>query len=158
MAIASPHTTLPAEQKLIASLVELMKQEQHLLVNADADGLAALMPQKTQYVQQLAALSAERHRALAGAGFAASESGMEPWLSASGTPVARGQWESLLASTAEAKELNRVNGMLINKQMAHTQTVLNALRAPAAGGADGGVYGPGGQTVATGPSRRFVVG
>lgn len=157
MAIATPNTTLPAEQQLITSLVELMKQEQQLLVNADADGLAALMPQKTQYVQQVAALSAERHRALAGAGFAASESGMEPWLAASGTPAARAQWESLLALTAQAKELNRVNGMLINKQMAQNHALLNALRTPAAGG-DAGVYGPGGTTVAGGPSKRYVIG
>ena len=47
--------------------------------------------------------------------------------------------------------------MLINKQMTHTQAVLNAMRTPA-GGLDGGVYGPSGQTAAGGPSRRFVVG
>ncbi len=157
MTIAHPNTTLPAEQALIATLVALMKQEQQLLVDADADGLAALMPQKNQHVHQLAALSAERHRALANAGFRAGENGMEPWLASSGTPDARVQWEKLLALTAEAKELNRVNGMLINKQMAHNQAVLNALRTPA-GAADAGVYGPGGTTVAGGPSRRFVVG
>jgi hypothetical protein len=28
----------------------------------------------------------------------------------------------------EAKELNRVNGMLVNKQLAHNQGMLNALR------------------------------
>jgi flagella synthesis protein FlgN len=157
MAIATPGTTLTAEQQLVGSLVELMKREQQTLVNADADGLAALMPQKTQLVQQLGALSAERHKALGAAGFAAAESGMEPWLGASGAPDAREQWERLLQLSAQAKELNRVNGMLINKQMAHNQVVLNALRAPA-GGADPGVYGPGGQTVAGGPSKRYVVG
>jgi flagella synthesis protein FlgN len=157
MAIATPGTTLAAEQQLIGSLVELMKQEQQTLVNGNADGLAALMPQKTELVQQLAALSAARHQALGAAGFAAAEGGMEPWLGASGAPDARAQWEQLLALTAEAKELNRVNGMLINKQMAHNQIVLNALRTPA-GGAEPGVYGPGGQPVASGPSRRYVIG
>jgi flagella synthesis protein FlgN len=154
MAIAHPNSTLAAEQQLIASLVELMKQEQELLVHPDADGLAALMPQKTQMVQQLAGLSAERHKALGAAGFAASEHGMEPWLSANGAPTARAQWEQLLALTAQAKELNRVNGMLINKQLAHNRTALNALR----GAADAGVYGPGGETVAGATSRRYAVG
>jgi flagella synthesis protein FlgN len=156
MAIATPNSTLAAEQQLVAALVDMMKQEQQLLVSADADGLAALMPQKTKSVQQLAALSVERHRALGAAGFAASESGMEPWLAASGAPDARAQWEQLLDLTAQAKELNRVNGMLINKQLANTQTVLGALRPASAGAA--AVYGPGGQALASGPSKRYVVG
>jgi flagella synthesis protein FlgN len=156
MAVATPNSTLSAERQLVATLVDLMKQEQQLLVNADVDGLAALMPQKTKSVQQLAALSVERHRALGAAGFAASESGMEPWLAANGAPDARAQWDRLLALTAEAKELNRVNGMLINKQLAHTQTVLGALRPAAAG--DAAVYGANGQTMGAGPSKRFVVG
>jgi flagella synthesis protein FlgN len=46
--------------------------------------------------------------------------------------------------------------MLVNKQMAHTQGMLNALRPAGNGGA--GVYGPGGQAMPSGPSRRFVVG
>ena len=47
--------------------------------------------------------------------------------------------------------------MLINKQMTHTQVVLNAMRTPA-GSTDAGFYGPSGQTTVSGPSRRFVVG
>jgi flagella synthesis protein FlgN len=80
---------------------------------------------------------------------------MEPWLAVGGSDELRAQWNHLLDMTREAKELNRVNGMLVNKQLAHTQGMLNALR-PAAAGA--GVYGPAGQAVPTGPSRRFVVG
>jgi flagella synthesis protein FlgN len=157
MALAPPNQTLAAEHELIASLVELMKQEQQVLVAADADALAALMPPKSQLVQQLAALAAQRHAALGAAGYAASEHGMEPWLTDNGAPDARAQWEHLLELTAQAKELNRVNGMLINKHMAHNQTVLQALRTPV-GGAAAEVYGPGGQTLGGGPSKRFVVG
>jgi flagella synthesis protein FlgN len=157
MAIASPHTTLADEQQQIAALVELMKQEQQLLIDADADGLAALTPQKAQLVQQMAALAAARHRALGVAGFAASESGMEPWLAVSGDATVRERWDRLLELTREAKELNRVNGMLINKQMAHTQNVLNALR-PASASGEAGVYGASGQTMTGGASRRFVIG
>lgn len=157
MAIASPHTTLADEQQHIAALVELMKQEQQLLIDADADGLAQLTPHKAQLVQQVAALSAVRHRALGVAGFAAGESGMEPWLAVSGDAAVRARWDGLLELTREAKELNRVNGMLINKQMAHTQNVLSALR-PASPSADAGVYGASGQTMTGGASRRFVIG
>jgi flagella synthesis protein FlgN len=157
MAIASPNKTLADEQQQIAALVELMKREQQLLIDADADGLAEITPQKAQLVQQMAKLATERHRALGAAGFAAAESGMEPWLAVSADAEVRAKWDRLLALTREAKELNRVNGMLINKQMAHTQNVLNAMRPPSAS-ADAGVYGASGQTMTGGPSRRFVIG
>jgi flagella synthesis protein FlgN len=156
MTIASPGATLRDEQQLIQAMVALMKTEQQLLVKADADGLDKVVPEKLQLAQQAAALARLRHRALAAAGFPAAETGMEPWLAVGGSDDARALWDRLLELTREAKELNRVNGMLINKQLAHTQGSLNALRGPAAGAA--GVYGKSGQTVATGPSRRFVAG
>jgi len=155
MAIASPGATLRDEQQLIGSIVELMKSEQQFLVSADADGLATITPKKLQLAQKAAELSRLRHRALGAAGFSATENGMEPWLAVGGSDELRAQWNSLLDLTREAKELNRVNGMLVNKQLAHTQGMLNELR-PAAAGA--GVYGPGGQALGSGPSRRFVVG
>ncbi|MGX4640623.1 flagella synthesis protein FlgN [Massilia sp. SYSU DXS3249] len=155
--MTSPSTTLSLEYQHIDALVELMKQEQQFLVAADADGLAQLTSRKATLVQELAQLSRERHAALGKAGFAASEAGMEPWLVTQGDDAARSAWTQLLAQTAEAKELNRVNGLLINRQMAHNQTVLNALRTPTAG-AESTLYGAKGQTFGTGPSRRFVTG
>jgi flagella synthesis protein FlgN len=132
-----------------------MKTEQQFLVSADADGLSTISPKKLQLAQKAAELSRLRHKALGAAGFPALEAGMEPWLAVGGNDELRAQWNRLLELSREAKELNRVNGMLVNKQLAHTQGMLNALR-PAAAGA--GVYGPGGQAMPTGPSRRFVVG
>jgi flagella synthesis protein FlgN len=156
MAIASPGATLRDEQQLIGSIVELMKTEQQLLISADADGLAGLTPKKLQLAQQAAGLSRMRHKALAAAGFPASEAGMEPWLAVGGNDDTRAQWDRLLDLTRDAKELNRVNGMLVNKQLAHTQGTLNALRGAEGGAA--GVYGRSGQTLGAGPSRRYVVG
>ncbi|MGJ9418191.1 flagella synthesis protein FlgN [Massilia sp. CMS3.1] len=152
-----PHATLPLEHERIDALVALMKQEQQLLVAADAIRLEEITPRKVALVQELAQLSRERHAALAGAGFAASEAGMEPWLVTHGDEAGRSAWAQLLALTAEAKELNRVNGMLINRQMAHNQTVLNALRTPTAA-PESTLYGAKGQTFGSAPSRRFVVG
>jgi flagella synthesis protein FlgN len=153
----SPTTTLRDEQQLIGSLIELMKQEQQFLVSADSEGLARITPQKAELVQQATLLSGQRHQALGAAGFAAREAGMEDWLASSKDAAARALWLELLELTREAKELNRVNGMLVNKQMTNTQVILNAMRTPA-GGADAAVYGPSGQAGAAGPSRRFVVG
>ena len=153
----SPISTVLQEQQHLGSLIELMKQEQQLLVAADADGLAETTPRKNALLQALADLSAQRHAALLAAGCEGSEAGMEPWLAVGGNDEARTQWEALLALAREAKELNRVNGMLINKQLAHNQGVLNALRMPA-GLEAGGVYGASGQALGSGPSKRYVIG
>lgn len=153
----TPSATLAQEQQHVSELIALMKQEQQLLVAADADGLATLTPHKNALLQALADLSAQRHAALLAAGCEAAESGMEPWLAAGGNADARARWEALLALAREAKELNRVNGMLINRQLAHNQGVLNALRMPA-GAEAGGVYGASGQALGGGPSKRYVIG
>ena len=153
----SPISTVSAEQQHVIQLIELMKQEQALLVAADADGLVELTPRKNTLMQELADLSSQRHAALVAAGCEGSEAGMEPWLAVGGNEDARAQWEALLELARQAKELNRVNGMLINKQLAHNQGVLNALRTPA-GAQSTGVYGASGQTLGSGPSKRYVIG
>ncbi len=154
--MTSPLTTLNDELALISSLVELMKQEQRHLVGADIDGLTDLTPHKSQLIQDMAALSAQRHRALGQLGVAADETGMQAWLATAGS-AAQALWQHVLERTAEAKELNRVNGMLIAKQMAHTQTIMQAMRTPAAAAGDS-VYGPNGQTSGLTSTNRFVLG
>jgi flagellar biosynthesis protein FlgN len=156
MAIASPGATLRDEQQVIGSIVELMKTEQQLLIGADADGLSTITPNKLQLAQRAATLSRVRHKALAAAGFPAGEAGMEPWLAVAGNDELRAEWNRLLDLTRAAKELNRVNGMLVNRQLGQAQAALNELRGPAGNAA--GVYGPGGQTMSTGPARRFAIG
>jgi flagella synthesis protein FlgN len=153
----SPASTLASERQLLATLTGLLKEEQRVLVAADADSVAEITPRKTQIVQQLAAQAAIRHRALGAAGFEAAETGMDPWLAAQGSAEVRAEWEQLLDATREAKELNRVNGMLINKQLAYNQQKLAELGVNSPDG-NTVVYGPGGLTIGGGPSRRFVVG
>jgi flagella synthesis protein FlgN len=160
MTIATPSTTLQDEQQLMSYMLTLLKKEQASLVDAHADGVADVTGLKSDVITQLGDLARQRHAALASAGFDAAESGMEPWLNACADAAARAAWDALLDLTRSAKELNRVNGMLVARQLAHNQTVLNAMRTPAGGAsADAaGLYGASGQTAGFGPSRRFVVG
>jgi flagella synthesis protein FlgN len=157
MANSSPATTLRDELTVLSSLAELMKQEQQFLIAADSDGLTALTPQKLALVGQLDRLSGQRHQTVAAARFGAGEAGMQAWLDSCNDPAASELWYELLSLTRAAKELNRVNGMLINKQMTHNKTLINAMRTPALGG-ETSIYGPSGQTTSSGPSRRFVAG
>ncbi|MFP5391816.1 MAG: flagella synthesis protein FlgN [Gammaproteobacteria bacterium] len=150
-------STLRDEFSIMNTLIELMKQEQRLLVSADTDGLTAITPQKSQLINQMAALSSVRHQALEQAGFAPEDASMAAWLARAGDKPAESLWQDLLAATRQAKELNRVNGMLIAKQLNHTQTQIAAMRTPA-GGADAAVYGATGQTSTGQTSRRLAVG
>lgn len=158
MATPSPTTALQTEFDTMTALLELLKQEQQYLVSADNEALEQATPVKTDMVRQMAAASAERHRALSAAGFPATDKGMESWLGSIADDSAAALWASLLDLTREAKEQNRVNGMLIARHLAHNSNLLNAMRQPASGAAAGNVYGPTGQAQLSGPSRRFVVG
>ena len=157
MTTASPAAALSKEQELITAVLDVLRQEQQHLVSADTEALERITPRKAQLVQEMSVLARQRHLALGAAGFAAEESGMQAWLDASGNEAATASWRDLLAKTREAKELNRVNGLLINKRLAHNASLLNAMRNPS-GAADAGVYGPGGQTTPTIGPRRHIVG
>ena len=157
MATASPHNTLQDELSLIDCLIDLMKQEQQFLVAANTDGLETLTPLKTQLVEQLAGQAALRHKSLEAEGFEASEAGMAAWVARGNNPAIGAVWEQVLESMRTAKELNRINGMLINKQMNHNEILIQAMRTPA-GAADTGFYGPSGQATSVNPKRRLVVG
>jgi flagella synthesis protein FlgN len=157
MATANAHTTLQDELKLIDCLIDLMKQEQQFLVAAKTDGLDTLTPLKLQLVEQMGALAAQRHQCLEAAGLAGSEAGMQAWVERTADPVVSASWQQTLVRMREAKELNRVNGMLINKQMMHNQVLIQAMRTPA-DAADTGFYGPSGQATTVSSKRRLVVG
>ena len=152
----APIQKLREEQRLITELLDILKDEQQSLVAADIDKLAALTPRKSEILARMGTLARERHEALGQAGFEAREAGMETWLCAHGTPDDKAMWNDVLAHTREAKELNRLNGMLINKQLSHTQGALQALRPPSPAG---NVYGPSGLTAtSTTVSRGFLAG
>lgn len=142
----------------MTELAELLKQEQQFLVNANTEALQQATPAKTALVTRMAAASAQRQQAQAAAGFPATDASMDQWLEQAGDAEATALWQALLDITREAKELNRVNGMLIARHLASNQNLLKAMRQPADGSGDAGVYGPNGQTQLAAQSRRFIVG
>ncbi|WP_088709647.1 flagella synthesis protein FlgN, partial [Noviherbaspirillum denitrificans] len=126
------------------SLLALLKQEQESLINADVDALPKLTEEKTKIVVRMNELAQIRHKALGSAGFDANETGMQKWVdSAAGSSVAGKSWKELLDLARQAKELNRVNGLLIGQHLGRTQAALNILHGAPQGGA---MYGPNGQS------------
>lgn len=152
----SPAHGLEQEQQAATNLLQLLKQEQAVLVNADVDGLIKLTDEKAKLAAQMTQLAKQRHRALAAAGFEATETGMQAWLgSATATTADHKAWTELLAVMQSAKELNRVNGLLISQHMTRNQSALNVLQGNTQGGP---IYGPDGQATTKIGSRRLVVG
>lgn len=155
MTATTPLTALREEHRIMGLLLDLMRQEQQFLVAADVEQLNGVTESKNALVAQMTRLSAQRHEALAAAGFPAREEGMTGWIAASGDASAKELWDAVLDLTRQAKELNRLNGMLINKHLVHSQGALNAMRPTAP---SGNFYGPSGQTVNNPASRRYVIG
>lgn len=158
MTTVTPLNSLREEAHIMSTLLDVLRQEQQLLVTAEIEGLSAVTTRKTALVTQMTLLSAQRHRSLGKCGFPAEEAGMDAWIAASGEAreESAGLWQALLQHTRVAKELNRVNGMLINKQMGHTQGALQALRPQ--GGSANNFYGPGGISTSLPRSRGFLAG
>lgn len=152
----SPAGSLVEEQKAAGYLLQILKQEQEKLVDASIDGLAALTEEKAKTVARMTELANWRHRALAAAGFEGKESSMQAWLESSPMLIeARKNWTDLLAIAQSAKELNRTNGLLINRHMVRNQNALNVLQGAPQGG---NIYGPNGQTANKAKTRGLVVG
>jgi flagellar biosynthesis protein FlgN len=138
------------------ALLQLLKQEQAHLIDANVDELAKITEEKAKIVARMTELAQNRHRTLAAAGFEASEAGMQKWAkSRTALPAASKSWNELLGIAKEAKELNRINGMLIGQHAARNQIALNILQGNPQGGT---MYGPDGQSTSKSSSRKLVVG
>ncbi|MFC7296951.1 flagella synthesis protein FlgN [Herminiimonas aquatilis] len=153
----NPADSLSAEHQAIRALTQLLQQEQEQLVLGDIAAIAALTEPKAKAAVRMAELAAGRHQALGKAGFEADESGMKAWLETpAASAAAHTSWQELIALAEVGKELNRVNGTLINKQMVRNQNVLNILQHGSVQG--NAVYGPDGQTANKSVKRHIVVG
>ncbi|MEN3293500.1 MAG: flagellar biosynthesis protein FlgN [Burkholderiales bacterium] len=152
----SPAEIFNEEREAVHSLLELLRQEQTHLIDADVDGLAKVTEQKAKTATHMSDLAKRRHHMLSAAGFDATESGMQAWIDSPASSTAdRESWKVLLELAQSAKELNRVNGLLISQHMGRNQSALNVLHGAQGGGS---FYGPNGQSTTKIGSRRLVVG
>lgn len=149
--------TLYEESQAAQELTECLQQEQSQLVAVDVEALQQTTARKNVLVGRMTALAIQRHRALAAAGFPASEAGMLAWLGQTPAPATalKAAWQQLLAQAQQAREINRTNGMLITTHLMRTQAALNVLHQQPQ---RSGVYGPNGQPDFRTGGRTLVVG
>ena len=151
----SPAHDLHEENSAAHMLLDLLKKEQAQLIAADIDALTTLTEEKTRLVARMSELATGRHQALAAAGFAATEAGMQAWLDSLQTSTARQSWKELLELSRAAREINRSNGLLIGKHLARNQGALNVLKGGPQGQA---LYGPNGQSSVRTSVRGLAIG
>jgi flagella synthesis protein FlgN len=155
--IANIAEGLKQESDSTRQLIQLLKREQAELIKADIEGLIILAEEKAKVVAILTELTQRRYNVLASVGFQPMESGMQDWLNnhASHSPISQA-WNELLSLAKTAKDLNRTNGLLINRQLANNKAALNILQGNVA---TSNFYGPNGQSSALNSrTRNLIIG
>ncbi len=135
---------LQSEQEALGVFVNLLQTEQEILVNGDAERLAALAPEKAAQIDLLTTLSEQRKRNFSAQNLTDSADGMLTWLCRNSgfSAAVRKIWRELLARAETARQLNDTNGILIESRLQRNRLKLAVLQSAA--GSDG-VYRPDGQ-------------
>ncbi len=145
---------MTAEVVAVQQFVSLLKLEQTSLSNGNIDNLPEFAEQKSKFSVHLNSLAEQRNTALAAQGFAADRAGIEAWcIKYPEEQNARKAWQKILSLASEARELNRLNGELIQMRLQYISKALEALQS---GKKSLDLYGPDGQS--TPPDSRRVYG
>ena len=147
-----PAISFDADAALVAKLIQDLQHEQTALVSADMDTIEKLVEHRAGLLQALGETANQRYAALAAAGFEANENGMEKWLQLRASQVTDTAWADFQKQLAQARELNRLNGILINKHFQRNQEKLDVLQGKPSGNSTQ-LYGKNGQAHAASNSR-----
>lgn len=135
---------LEAEADAVSRFIELLKLEQAALASGDIDKIVGFTQDKTTLASELTSLSNQRNSTLASLGLEADRAGVEAWFERHPPNVrTRNAWSRILSLASEARELNRVNGGLIQTRLQYNAQALAAMQG-ASRSLD--LYGPDGQT------------
>lgn len=139
--------------RLVDDLLLMLTREQVSLINIDIDAVEQLLDEKAVLLQKISASAQSRYKVLATLGFEASEAGMANWVKKHGDAKLVHAWGEFQKTLQQAKELNLLNGQLINKHFSRNQEFLHELQGRPNGL---GMYGPNGQTTSRSFSRAAI--
>lgn len=144
--------TITAEAEAVQQFVDLLKLEQAALSNGNIDDLPAFAEQKNKLASHLNQFATQRNTSLAAQGFGADRTGVESWCAKyPDDKTGKKAWTKILSLAGEARELNRLNGELIQMRMQYNTKALEALQ----GGRNSlDLYGPDGHST-TASNRRI---
>lgn len=145
-----PDTELAIWKQLVNTLIH----EQVMLRDGNIDTLTELATHKRNLVVALAPHIKTRGRLLLENGFPSTNEGMEAMIGQTGDTQAALVWREIRETERMARDLNQINGRLINLRMGSVEQALNVLSG-AAGGQK--LYSPGGQATYNMPTRAMSV-
>lgn len=147
---SKPSISFDEDSQLVQQLLALLVREQSSLVMIDIDAIETILEEKSVLLQRMNEVATSRYQALADHGYAASEAGMLAWMAQLAKPSINALWDSFQKALSQAKETNRLNGMLINKHFNRNQQLLSHLQGTVNSGS---VYGRDGQAKAQSTTR-----
>ncbi|MDD5612039.1 MAG: flagellar protein FlgN [Gallionella sp.] len=145
-------TALNSELGAVRAFVALLQQEQRLLTENQTEPLLALAEQKSLQPINLNQLAESRISMLEQLLPDLSNEAIDSWLAAN-SAKGYANWQEIRELAKQARQLNRVNGELIQMKMRHNQQTLVTL-TQAVNKAD--LYGPDGQRSFTPGSGRSL--
>ena len=119
---------LAAETKYVAGLLRLLKQENEQLKSHDASALEALVEQKQSLLNQLAESAKIRQALLQEQGLSFTEPNWQRYLKALKQPKLEQTWQSLVPLIKQCREINQINGKLINRAKQNVSQLANILK------------------------------
>lgn len=140
-----------AEAGRIKQFVELLEREKSALTDGRIDELPAIAADKEKLAANLNELARLRNSHLATLGFAPDRQGMDAW--SAQHPEQKdtaSAWNRTLSLAAQAKELNRLNGQLIQLRMQYNSQALEILQRKES---TLDLYGPDGRAAALGDRK-----
>ncbi len=135
------------DARLVNKLLDLLTIEQKALVQGNVDEIEQLIDSKAAVLQEINIVAKNRYAALAERKYDANENGMLAWVVGQSNQAIKDSWDDFQAILAKAKEMNRLNGDLINRHFNRNKQMLNDLRNAVQ--PNNNVYGKNGQPSAT---------
>mgnify|MGYP003422756786 CR=1 FL=1 len=142
------------DAQLARQLLATLRSEQSALIKTDISAIEVLLDEKSAVMQRMNAVVLSRYEALAANGFEPNELGMAEWLKKQAKPALSDAWTAFKKTLIQAKELNRLNGILISKQFNLNKQLLNHLQGNSS---NGDVYGRNGQAKTQSGSRGALL-
>jgi flagella synthesis protein FlgN len=122
---------LQAEHDALGAFISLLQAEQEILIQGNADRLAAIAPEKSAQIDLLARLGQKRDHYLSDQNLPLSAAGVETWFSRypAKTGALRKTWAESLRRAEMARQINISNGMLIETRMQQNRQKLTVLQS-----------------------------
>lgn len=141
--IFDPLAGITRERDATREFIDVLHKEQHALQQPNMSLLRALATEKAHQAQQLTQLADARNRWLAMLGHTQNRLGMERGLQ--DCPAAAAAWKELLQLAETVRQLNKINGILVDQRLRYVQQRLSALQSSVNSIPGAGLYGSDGQ-------------